>query len=192
MTSEYVAHIPGLVATRILPGGIVETISGGEAELLLFEDLCREWIRHARWPNGVYCPRCGHSHISWLVNQRKYECAKCEYQFSDTSGTFMHKTRVPPHAWVLFWKRLSEGRSIRSAAFEIGVSYPTAHRMAKLIRAEEMSSEKASRLIDEAAYDEPREAFRKNVGALGRKAIPTSQRARRVEAIYRATGCWAG
>jgi len=89
-----------------------------------------------RWHDGLRCPRCAHKHISRLRNQGKYECAACKYQFSITSGTVMHKTRVPVHVWTMALALLIETRgeaSAKSIQRLTWVSYPTAWRMKKLL-----------------------------------------------------------
>lgn len=121
------------ICTRLSDG---TWLTGKAALDVLFEEMVEWFFVKARWPDGISCPRCGHSHISWLMNQHKYECARCEYQFTITSGTFLHKTRVPLYVWFLFWHLLRSGRSILSASKEVDLSYPTAHRMAKLIMKE--------------------------------------------------------
>ena len=91
-----------------------------------------------RWPNGVTCPRCGHEHISRLKDYHKFECAACEYQFSVTSGTFMHKTRTPLRKWLVAVYLICEskkGISAKQIERTIGVSYPTAWHMMHRIRA---------------------------------------------------------
>jgi len=64
------------------------------------EEKARKFLQKCRWPDGVRCPRCGHEHISRLKNQHKFECAKCEYQFSVTAGTIFHGTRVSLRKWL--------------------------------------------------------------------------------------------
>jgi len=49
------------------------------------EEKARAYLERVRWPFGVRCPRCGHKHVSRLESYGKFECAKCEYQFSVTS-----------------------------------------------------------------------------------------------------------
>jgi len=101
------------------------------------EEKARAFLEKMRWPNGVVCPRCGHEHISRLAAYGKYECAKCEYQFSVTSGTFMHKTRVPLRKWLIAAYLLCEskkGISAKQIQRMIEVSYPTAWHMMHRIR----------------------------------------------------------
>src|SRR5271157_2645861 len=50
---------------------------------------------------GFTCPRCGHTKAYELVNQRRHQCWKCRYQVSLTSGTILHRTKIPLTYW--FW-----------------------------------------------------------------------------------------
>jgi len=101
------------------------------------EEKARAFLEEMRWPNGVRCPRCGHEHISRLKEYHKFECAACRYQFSVTSGTFMHKTRVPLRKWLYAVYLICEskkGISAKQIERTIGVSYPTAWHMMHRIR----------------------------------------------------------
>jgi transposase-like protein len=101
------------------------------------EEKARKFLEKCRWPNGIRCPRCGHEHISRLKNQRKFECAKCEYQFSVTAGTIFHGTRVSLRKWLVTIYLLVEskkGISAKQIERTIGVSYPTAWYMMHRVR----------------------------------------------------------
>ncbi len=65
-----------------------------------------------RWPDGkVRCTTCGNDHISRITrktsskNVRKnlYQCLEptCKQQFSVTSGTIFHDTRIPLAKWFM-------------------------------------------------------------------------------------------
>jgi len=101
------------------------------------EEEARKFLEEMRWPEGVRCPRCGHEHISRLKDYAKFECAACEYQFSVTSGTFMHKTRTSLRKWLIAIHLICEskkGISAKQIERTIGVSYPTAWHMMHRIR----------------------------------------------------------
>ena len=101
------------------------------------EEEARKLLEEMRWPNGVRCPRCGHEHVSRLKDYHKFECAACEYQFSVTSGTFMHKTRTSLRKWLIAIYMICEskkGISAKQIERTIGVSYPTAWFMMHRIR----------------------------------------------------------
>ena len=65
------------------------------------EEACQKYLAACRWPDGFICPRCGHGRSYELVKQRRYQCAKCRYQISLTSGTILHRTKIPLTYW--FW-----------------------------------------------------------------------------------------
>src|ERR1035441_1473760 len=58
------------------------------------EEACQQYLSACRWPDGFTCPRCGHKRAYELVNQRRH-------QVSLTSGTVLHRTKVPLTHW--FW-----------------------------------------------------------------------------------------
>lgn len=64
-------------------------------------EKCEEYIQKVRWPDGIICPKCGYGNPYKLRSVKKFECSKCQYQFSVTSGTIFHKTYVPLPKWFL-------------------------------------------------------------------------------------------
>ena len=65
------------------------------------EEACQKYLAACRWPDGFICHRCGHERSYELVNQRRHQCAKCRHQISLTSGTILHRTKIPLTDW--FW-----------------------------------------------------------------------------------------
>ena len=65
------------------------------------EESCQRYLAACRWPDGFICPRCGHGKAYELLNQRRHQCCKCRYQVSLTSGTVLHRTKIPLTHW--FW-----------------------------------------------------------------------------------------
>ena len=65
------------------------------------EEACQQYLGACRWPDGFTCPRCGHGKAYELVNQRRQQCCKCRHQVSLTSGTILHRTKIPLTNW--FW-----------------------------------------------------------------------------------------
>ncbi|MCX6096598.1 MAG: IS1595 family transposase [Candidatus Bipolaricaulota bacterium] len=101
------------------------------------EEKARKFLEKMRWPKGIVCPRCGHPHISRLEAYHKFECAKCEYQFSVTAGTIFHGTRVALRKWLIVVSLMVEskkGISAKQIERTIGVSYPTAWYMMHRVR----------------------------------------------------------
>ncbi len=102
------------------------------------EEKCREYLRRLRWPGGITCPRCQHPAVSRLKKQGKFECAKCEYQFSITAGTIFHDSHLSLERWFLATYLMCESRkgiSANQLKRILGVSYKTAWYLCHRIRA---------------------------------------------------------
>jgi transposase-like protein len=103
------------------------------------KERCRELLRRLRWPDGVVCPRCQASTVAWLTAQEKYQCSKCEYQFSITAGTIFHDSHLSLDTWFLAVHLMCEAKKGMSAAQmqrTLGIgSYKTAWYLCHRIRA---------------------------------------------------------
>lgn len=69
------------------------------------EGSCRKFFEKTIWPDGRFCPHCYCSHSYRLkgVSCRPglYECAQCKRQFTVTTKTPMHGTKLPLWKWLL-------------------------------------------------------------------------------------------
>src|SRR6185437_7830590 len=70
------------------------------------EDHCDAYLVAHRWPDGVYCPRCGSLHVYKMTAQNwKWECMDCApegsaaYRFSDITGTIFENTNKDLRDW---------------------------------------------------------------------------------------------
>ena len=62
------------------------------------DDACWKYLVDSRWPEGVTCPD---GHEAGFIHTRKlFQCSN-GHQFSVTSGTIMHRSRLPLRVW--FW-----------------------------------------------------------------------------------------
>lgn len=78
-----------------------------------------------RWPSGVRCAICGCNRISRITresatkNVRKnlYQCLEptCQQQFSVTSGTIFHDSRIPLSKWFIAIELVMEAKKGMSA-----------------------------------------------------------------------------
>ena len=105
------------------------------------EEKCRERLTQLRWPNGVACPRCESKSVSSLSDRAQYDCNKCRYQFSVTSGTIFHDSHLPLMKWFVAIFLLTESKKGISALQmkrTMGVAYKTAwylcHRIRSAVR----------------------------------------------------------
>ena len=65
------------------------------------EEICREALFKARWPEGFECPECGKHGYIVLKKRKRIQCNSCKHQTSPTIGTVMHNTKLPIKKW--FW-----------------------------------------------------------------------------------------
>lgn len=101
------------------------------------EDKCRAYLQSLRWPDGVNCPRCQHSTISRIRDRAQFDCDQCRYQFSVTSGTILHDTKLPLWKWfsaVYLMVESKKGISANQLKRTLGVSYRTAWYLCHRIR----------------------------------------------------------
>jgi transposase-like protein len=102
------------------------------------EQLCRDYLERLRWPDGVVCPRCESSRVCRLATRRRFNCRCCHYQFSLTSGTLFHRSRIPLWKWFLTISLLlqaEDGVPANQLVKLIGGSYKTAWFLEHRVRA---------------------------------------------------------
>lgn len=102
------------------------------------EEKSRAFLVDIRWPDGVVCPRCKSKSISTIGTRQQFECNKCAYQFSATSGTIFHDSHLPLWKWLLTTYMMIEakkGVSANQIMRTIGVSYKTSWYLCHRIRA---------------------------------------------------------
>jgi transposase-like protein len=101
-------------------------------------DACMDFLRDKFYPAGSACQACGKETKFHRVNGRAaYACQYCRAQVYPTAGTIFHKTTTSLQLWfwaVYLMSSTRCGISAKQLEREIGVSYPTAHRMFKQIR----------------------------------------------------------
>ncbi|WP_435164800.1 transposase [Falsirhodobacter sp. 1013] len=109
------------------------------------EEQCRASFARVRWPEGAQCPRCGASGPTRLASRHVYQCEKCRHQFSETSGSALHRTRISLRTWfvateIMILRRTGFGQNRHvttdSFAKNVGLQYVAAHRMKRIIIAD--------------------------------------------------------
>ena len=101
-------------------------------------DACLDYLKERFHPDGSACPGCGRATKFHRIKSRAaYSCQFCGHQVYPTAGTIFHKstTNLQMWFWAIFLMSSTRcGISAKQLEREIGVSYPTAHRMFKRIR----------------------------------------------------------
>jgi transposase-like protein len=102
------------------------------------DEKCRAYLTELKWPKGVECPRCKSKSVSTIAERDQYDCNKCRYQFSVTSGSIFHDSHLPIWKWFLTVYLMIESKKGISAC-QIGrtvkVSYKTAWYLCHRVRA---------------------------------------------------------
>lgn len=112
---------------------------------------CLEWLwrnRHSADGEHAHCPKCETERVfrRYETSQRRqsWTCIHCGYHLHPTAGTIFHKSSTSLHLWFYAMYLMTSTRcgiSAKQLERELGVTYKTAWRMAKLIRQELMAQD---------------------------------------------------
>ncbi|TSC77095.1 MAG: ISSpo3, transposase [Parcubacteria group bacterium Gr01-1014_31] len=115
------------------------------------DDACLEYI--FRVLHSERCS-CG-GRYKRLPERRQWQCSKCRYQIAPTAGTLFEKSATPLTKWfhaLFVFSSAKSGLSGKQLERELNVTYKTAWRMLKLIRAS--LPNKKHRLLGDVEMDE--------------------------------------
>ncbi len=102
------------------------------------EALCAQRLRRARWPEQVNCPHCHSEEVTdirpYMSVFQRYLCLACGRTFNDKTGTIFENSKVSLSAWAGAAYLLTADQPVTVIAEDVGVSYPTALRMVKVLR----------------------------------------------------------
>lgn len=85
------------------------------------ESACQDRFLQIRWPEGPICPGCSKKDLGNLTSEKFYLCRNCTTQFSDTSGTILHRRRLD----LSLYFRLSA----EIVRYEMARSIPSGHNI---------------------------------------------------------------
>jgi transposase-like protein len=120
------------------------------------DDACLEYLKQARFPKGIFCPKCQKVTTHYRIAGRKvYSCEFCGSHVSPTAGTIFHKSDTPLQSWfhaIFLMASTKTGISAKQLQRELGVTYKTAWRMFKQIR--KLMDENVNPLMGQVEVDE--------------------------------------
>jgi transposase-like protein len=103
------------------------------------DNACLQMIFDSRYGELKACPKCGVVNAKYYrVNKRmSFVCKECRHQIYPLVGTIFEKSTTPLTDWfhaIYLFSVSKNGVSAKEIERQVGVSYKTAHRMAKMIR----------------------------------------------------------
>jgi len=105
------------------------------------EETCRHFFESTLWKHGRRCPHCDCEKTYHLCGETSrpglYECGRCKSQFTVTTKTPMHSTKLKLWKWLLamyYMVHSSKGVSSVFMAKWVGVTQKTAWKMCHAIR----------------------------------------------------------
>jgi transposase-like protein len=144
------------------------------ARLIPGDFAAYEYMESLRWPDGeVVCPHCGvlstgHYYLTpadgmtrlttrgSLSQRRVWKCSDCRKQFSVTTGTVFHGSKVSLRTWLFVFFEMcanKNGIAAREIARKYGVAPKTAWFMTQRIR-EAMMNDSSGKLSGNIVADE--------------------------------------
>lgn len=114
-----------------------------------------QYFEGVRWQGKIVCPYCSSKDKSKRNKDMRFHCKSCRKSYSVTTGTKLHNTRLPLKTWLYSFSIVTDAKKGVSALQlqrNIGVSYPTAHKMYMKIRG--LMYEAPNKLQDVVEMDE--------------------------------------
>ena len=102
------------------------------------DDACLDYLMQLRHGEVIECSKCGKTGKFHRIKRHPaYECAWCGYEIYPMVGTMFARSHVPLQKWfyaLYLFTTTRHGVPAKELERQLGVSYPTAYRMAKTIR----------------------------------------------------------
>jgi transposase-like protein len=100
---------------------------------------CRNYLVARRWPNGVTCPTCGSSKVTFSEKHNRWQCSShhAQRQFTSKTGTMMEESPISLDKWLLAMWLISScknGVSSYEISRAIGVTQKSTWHMMHRIR----------------------------------------------------------
>ena len=140
------------------------------------DDACLDTIFENRYGEVKTCPGCGVIGTKFyrVTGRKCYACEWCGYQLHPLAQTIFHKSSTPLTDWfyaIYLFSVSKNGVSAKEIERHLGVTYKTAHRMARQIRS--LMSEDGTI----GGFDTPVEIDETYIGGRHKKAERTVRRA---------------
>ncbi|RWZ78671.1 MAG: IS1595 family transposase [Candidatus Microsaccharimonas sossegonensis] len=103
------------------------------------DDVCLDTVFKERYGDIDTCPSCGviGTHFYRVKGRKCYACEWCGYQLHPLAETIFHKSSTPLTSWfyaIYLFSVSKNGVAAKELERHLGVTYKTAHLMARQIR----------------------------------------------------------
>jgi len=127
-------------------------------------DNCLNYLKARRWPNGVACPTCGRTDVSFVPSRRLWQCKTRhpKAQFSIKTGTILEDSPLPLDKWLpVMWMAANCKNGVSSWEIHraLGVTQKTAWFMLHRIRLGAKDTQTTSKLGGQGSEVEVDETF---------------------------------
>ncbi len=117
---------------------------------------CQDYLVRLRWPDGVFCARCGDTDVYYIKTRRIWQCKGCKRQFSVKVGSIFEDSPIGLDKWLTaVWLIASAKNGISSYELHraIGVTQKSAWFMLHRIRLA-MQTKSFDKIAGEVEVDE--------------------------------------
>jgi transposase len=102
------------------------------------DDACLDYLMQLKFGEILECPKCGKEGKFHRTRRHpSYKCSWCAHEIYPMVGTPFHRSHVPLQKWfyaIYLFTTTRHGVPAKELQRQLGVSYPTAFRMAHKIR----------------------------------------------------------
>ncbi len=102
------------------------------------DDACLAYLMSLRHGDVLECPKCGkEGRFARIRKMPAYSCPTCGHHIHPMVGTPFHRSHVPLQKWfyaLYLFTTTRHGVPAKELQRQLGVSYPTAFRMAHKVR----------------------------------------------------------
>lgn len=147
------------------------------------EDTCLDHVMEVRYGKHSECPKCGKETTFYRITKRPaYACEFCGHHVYPMAGTPFENTRTPLQMWfyaIYLFTTTKHGVPAKELQRQLGVTYKTAWRMAREIRAYMGEVDGNPKLGGHVEIDEtyvggkPRGPMGRQIGPRSRKHRPS-------------------
>ncbi len=113
-------------------------------------------FKQVRWPEGIYCPRCGSVKVYEYKSRPIFKCKDCSAQFSVTTGTIFASRKLSHRdilAAIAIFVNGAKGISALQLSRDLDVQYKTAFVLAHKIREAMGAGSKSRKLSGHVEID---------------------------------------